>query len=121
MIKPTIGRKVWFRLNRVGLSLGKLVSHNPLEPMDATVVYVWSDRLVNLDVVDHDGNHMPVTSVQLVQKGDLQPECNYCEWMPYQVGQAEKTKEVISEADKAKHENLFRTAAIARASGPSSY
>lgn len=61
------------------------------QPFSASVAYVWSDRLVNLTVSDHDGNTQSRTSVPLVQEGDVPPAGGrYCEWMPYQVGQAKK-------------------------------
>ena len=55
------------------------------------VAYVWSENLVNLTVSDHYGKTFGMTSVQLVQTGEPRPENGYfCEWMPYQVGQAAK-------------------------------
>ena len=55
------------------------------------VAYVWTDNLVNLTVSDHYGKTFGMTSVQLVQTGEPRPENGYfCEWMPYQVGQAAK-------------------------------
>lgn len=45
--------------------------------------------MVNLMVIDPNGNTYPQTSVTLWQGGDGQkPEGRYCEWMPYQIGQA---------------------------------
>jgi hypothetical protein len=46
---------------------------------------------VNLAVFDSNGVSHSRTSVQLVQAGEDKPEHGYfCEWMPYQVGQAAK-------------------------------
>ena len=87
MITPTNGRVVWFHPNgtsRPGFSFyGK-------QPCAAQVVYVHSDRMVNLAVNDHSGTHFPFSSVPLVQEGDDKPAPGtaYCEWMPYQKGQA---------------------------------
>lgn len=89
MIKPTIGRKVWFRAAGVSTLNGKAVNQFVQDqPFDATIVCVWGDRMVNLLVVDHGGEMHSVRSVTLRQEGDNQPGGMYCEWMPYQNGQA---------------------------------
>ena len=102
MIKPTIGRKVWYRPSLYEIrkqgdhspeSAHKLVCHYMPTPMDATVVYVWNDRMVNLRVTDHDGNQCALTSVLLLQGDETYTTVNgYCEWMPYQAGQAAKAR-----------------------------
>ena len=100
VITPTIGRKVWFRPNGTGSlhpsNLGGFVP-TPLsiidndQPLDATVVYVWGDRMVNLAVIDHYGNSFIATSVTMLQPGEAAPSAGYyAEWMPYQQGQARK-------------------------------
>ena len=103
IIHPTVGRKVWFRLNDIN-KLEKprsdaemaLVRSSPLvadptQPLDATVVYAWDDRTVNLHVLDHRGNPFVATLVPLMQEGDTPPQSGfYAEWMPYQLGQAKK-------------------------------
>lgn len=86
MISPTIGRVVWFYPGP-GFPGSKLSE----QPMDAHVAYVWGDRMVNLMVVDHRGCPWPVASVPLRQEGDPEHTVgHWCEWMPYQVGQAKK-------------------------------
>ena len=99
MIKPTVGRKVWFRPNGcTSLQLPNVptVTYGiPLavndQPFDATVVYVWGDRMVNLLVLDHYGHNFTATSVPLLQPGDPVPTSGfYAEWVPYQQGQAKK-------------------------------
>jgi len=53
------------------------------------VAHVFNDVLVNLSVFDSNGVSHSRTSVKLVQAGEAKPEHGYfCEWMPYQVGQA---------------------------------
>lgn len=80
MISPTVGRIVWF-----------YHSSSQKEPNAAIVAKVWSDRMVNLSVVNDDGTHKPVTSVNLVQEEDSTPETGpFCTWMPYQIGQSKK-------------------------------
>ena len=90
IISPTIGRKLWFRLN--GAHLGVPGASQPAAfadlPMDATVVCVFGDRCVNFLVLDHDGGRWPLRSITLRQNGDAVPLGLYCEWMPYQVSAA---------------------------------
>lgn len=88
IIKPTIGRRVWYRPN--GTNGLAMAVHDNIQPMDAGIVYVWGDRMVNLDVTDHNGNHHAIPSVTLYQEGDPLPTGAYCEWMPFQKGQATK-------------------------------
>jgi hypothetical protein len=97
-MKPTIGRKVWFRLN--GASIGEPGTKQPEEfvkdqAMDATIVCVWGDTMVNLSVTDHGGTVHSIRSVTLRREGELAPQGMYCEWMPYQLGQAAKETEPV--------------------------
>jgi hypothetical protein len=89
MIKPTIGRCVLYYP-----SIGQTsdVQHDPIIPFDAHVVYVHSDRCINVAGFDHDGNPFSATSVPLLQDDDPKPEGGrYVTWMDYQKGQAAKT------------------------------
>lgn len=81
MISPTVGRVVLYRAAKD-------------EPEQAAIVTrVHHDRLVNLTVFGHDGKPAPMTSVALVQPEDEPPaNAGYCEWMPFQKGQAAKTE-----------------------------
>ncbi len=89
MIKPTVGRVVWFR-PVVGLPEG-FHTYDGTQPCSAIVTYVWGGGdYVNLAVFDHGGDVHAFTSVPLRQEDQLAPESNYCEWMPYQIGQAKK-------------------------------
>jgi hypothetical protein len=86
MIKPTIGRVVWFHP----------VNADPEITHAAIVCHVWSDTVVNLHVLDSNGNFYAQTSVFLWQ-GDgstPRPSSNFAEWMPYQKGQAAKTEQL---------------------------
>lgn len=90
MIKPTIGRVVWFTpsANSAEADFAHY-SSNPPQPHAAMIVYVWSDALVNLVVYGHDGKPHAKTSVPLVQENEPKPENGYfASWMPFQVGQA---------------------------------
>lgn len=99
VISPTIGRKVWFWPNgATQLNGAEFDKYGNDKPLDATVAYVWSDRMVNLQVIDHSGISHPVTSVVMRQPGDDDtPDGMYCEWMPFQVGQAKAVEPVVSQ------------------------
>lgn len=91
IIKPTIGRVVWFRPSQTTVDPG-FASHGNDQPYAAMIAHVHSDRLVNLSVFDANGTAHSRTSVELVQDGDAVPGCGYyCEWMPYQKSQAAKS------------------------------
>lgn len=97
MIKPTVGRKVWYRPSEFDKSGPGAMVCPTGAPLDATVIAVWGDRMVNLLVVDSVGKLFPKLSVTLAQEGDPVPVGpdgkevgGYCEWMPYQQGQAKK-------------------------------
>jgi len=84
MIKPTIGRVVWYHPSELeGISD---------QPLAALVAYVWSDTLVNLAVFDSNGTSSGRTSVFLFQGDGERPASCFAEWMPYQLGQAAKTE-----------------------------
>ena len=88
MIKPTPGRVVWYTP----------ADDDPTpkfkgEVLSATVARVIGDRLVNLMVIRADGVTYGRHNVLLLQDGDQRPKTGpYCEWMPYQKGQAAKTE-----------------------------
>jgi hypothetical protein len=89
MITPTVGRVVWYRPQE---HIDGLTQHDPAQPMAAHVAYVWNDELVNLLVIDHGGKVHSRTSVPLIQEGGTctAGSSPFCEWMPYQKGQAAK-------------------------------
>jgi hypothetical protein len=80
MIEPTIGRVVWYRPDD---------SMND-QPLAALVAYVHGPRSVNLAVFDPNGIAFNRTYITLRQEGDDLPQRPFCEWMPYQIGQAKK-------------------------------
>lgn len=85
-ISPTIGRVVWFwPAHREELQ-------SPDQPLAAMVTYVHSDTMVNLVVFSPNGSGAGRTSVPLWQDDETspRPESFFCEWMPYQKGQAAK-------------------------------
>jgi uncharacterized protein (DUF1501 family) len=95
MIKPTVGRVVWFTPKRslTKSTFGGIREYDG-QPMAATIAYVWTDHMVNLQVIDHDGTAHAKGSVPLIQDGEPKPDGFFCEWMPYQKGQAAKTEQL---------------------------
>lgn len=87
MIEPTPGRVVWY--HPANEHDAKALSVSPGATLAAHVAYVHNSRLVNLMVIDTNGNPHSGTSVQLLQDDDKpMAGASYCEWMPYQKGQA---------------------------------
>lgn len=108
MIKPTVGRVVWYYKDGAAqMSAG--------QPCAAQIAYVHSDTCINIGYLDENGNHHNATSVRLLE--DREPVAEsmhfpFCTWMPYQVGQAAKTDEA---------EAALQTAKAARALGEGPY
>jgi hypothetical protein len=81
IIKPTIGRVVWFYPSE---------HKEGDQPCSAQIAYVHSDTCINIGYFDHNGNAKQATSVTLFHGEGERPKSYFCEWMPYQVGQAKK-------------------------------
>ena len=106
MIKPTVGRVVWY------WPLGKAQKDAGEQPRAAQIAHVHADSVVNIGFLDQDGVSRNATSVLLMQEGDdVSNLASFCEWMPYQQGQAAKTEAA----------EIAEVAAAARALGHSSY
>lgn len=88
MIKPTVGRIVWYRPTEADLAFNGGTEDTRYA---AIVADVHSGTMVNLHVFDPSGRGMNRTSVKLVEG---EPAPGECEWMPYQKGQAAKTEEL---------------------------
>ena len=86
MIKPTVGRVVWYWPHKDDHQIVK----GGDQPLAAFVSHVWNDTCVNLAVFDANGVAFSRTSVLLVQEGNPVPDSNFAEWIPYQIGQAKK-------------------------------
>lgn len=87
MITPTVGRKVWYHPARYDMWWPEWYT----QPWDATVIWVHSDTRVNVFVINPGGGTFVVTGCQLLQ-GEEECDEEYCEWMPFQRGQAAKTE-----------------------------
>lgn len=116
IIKPTVGRRVWYwpsDYDRGLMSAARpetaIQANDATQPCDAGVVYVHSDRMVNLTVADHNGNMHRRASVHLLQEGDVRPDHRtyaFAEWMPYQAAQAKKQETeqaTAGEGEAAEH------------------
>lgn len=91
MIKPSIGRVVWYwPPNDVAIASGGD------QALPALIAHVWSDTCINIAGFDANGEHFNRTSVTLWQGEGERPKADaifgFCEWMPYQKGQAAKTE-----------------------------
>lgn len=78
MIKPSVGRVVWFYPRGDDSLAG-----SSDQPLAALVAYVWTDTLVTLMVIDKDGQPQPRLHIPLGAENHA-PEESYCDWMPYQ-------------------------------------
>lgn len=85
MIKPTVGRVVWY----VPDPTDEFLKSDQV--CAAIIAYVHAPDLVNLMVIGPGGDTYCRERVDLLQDG---ASCAYCTWMPYQKGQAAKTEEL---------------------------
>ncbi|MNX77180.1 hypothetical protein D3C86_1087070 [compost metagenome] len=88
-ILPTVGRVVWYHPAPKAGDTDFAQHYQAGTPYAAIVAYVWGEALVNLAVFDANGTPRSRSSVALIQEGESAPrDSEYCEWMPYQKGQA---------------------------------
>lgn len=90
MIKPTVGRVVWFWIH------GAPQLESKQQPYAAIITYVHSDTMVNIATFDHTGQAHYATSIALYQGEGERPKYQHCEWMPYQ-----KEKALMDDAKAA--------------------
>lgn len=102
VITPVVGRVVHFWPSRAPNS------PKPDQPCAAQIAYVHSDFCINVGYLSHGGTALSASSVQLIQPldreapGFVEPDGYFAEWMPYQVGQAQKTEQVVAQLAEAK-------------------
>lgn len=95
VIQPTVGRVVLYIPREEKCAFG--FSLHAGKPHAALVTAVHGERCVNLAVFDANGKTFPATSVALRQPEEVTPQYgDYCEWMPYQIGQAKADAERTS-------------------------
>lgn len=88
MIKPTVGRVMWYWPE---------AEDRGEQPFCALVAHVCDDNMVNLAVFSEEGDVLGgMRRVPIVQEGGPHTigASPYCEWMPYQRGQAAKADEL---------------------------
>ena len=99
IIKPTVGRVLWYWPSTQDIEAGMFAYPGSDQPFTAQVVFVHSDRMINLLITDHGGGAHEKRSVTLLQAGDsVRDHAGYAEWMPYQQGQAAKTEAAEAKA-----------------------
>lgn len=89
MIKPSIGRIIWYH----PAETEDMVRHE--QPHAAIVASVQDDEHINLAVFDANGVVQTRGGVFLFNGEGDRPEAPFAEWMPFQLGQAK-----AQEADK---------------------
>lgn len=93
-------------------SIGRIVLYHPTSEVTqaAIVACVHSDTMLNLTVFDSNGVPSGKTSVPLIGEGQSRPEFSpFCEWMPYQLGQAKKVSDpVLFPVERSTAEALTR-------------
>lgn len=99
MIEPTIGRIVWFWPGDKLPSRAFTVIDRA-QPCRADIVFVHAIDRCNLAVTDHAGLAWTVAHVRLEQHEGAAGNGPYCEWMPFQKGQA-KAAEVAASLGNA--------------------
>lgn len=83
-VTPSIGDNVLLYLNGTKPTQAPVISFSE-KPLAATIAYVWGPAMVNLNVIDHNGNSHALTSVafvepQWIKSGAVRPETGmYCE------------------------------------------
>lgn len=94
-IEPTVGRVVWYWPHPDTDLLMPAMVILVGQPLRADVCAVNDDGTVNLAVNDAYGDAHQRLDVPLLQAGEAPPAGrSFCEWMPYQKGQAAKTEEL---------------------------
>ena len=97
MIKPTVGRVVWYNPHAKD-NLEVLVDDKGKpkgDPLVALVLAVHNDTRVNLMVFSAYGQSRFLSRVELWQGDNERPKGHgYAEWMPFQRGQQMKTEEL---------------------------
>lgn len=91
MIKPTVGRVIWFYQQGM--------AHDG-QPLVGFITYVHSDKLINVAGFDATGvpySSCLVTLYQDPEKSGVPVNGPWARWMPYQVGQAAKYEEVSAQ------------------------
>lgn len=98
-IKPVPGRMIHF----YPAASSSFNEGREGQPLAAVVAHVNPDQTVNLCAFSVTGTPIAVQSVRVVQASDdfKDDGSQYARWMPYQVGQAQKTEELSAALSQA--------------------
>ena len=88
-ITPTVGRIVWYFGAREGVPY--------TEPTAAIITKVWGDTCVNLAVFLADGTMGCKRDVYMAPPNTQAPSYPHAQWMPYQIGHADKLADLADE------------------------
>jgi hypothetical protein len=91
-ITPTVARSLHFVLVNTWAGF----AGNPGDNFAAILAHVNNERSINVAVSDAAGRWHAFENVPLVQDGESEPAGNFCRWMPFQVGQAQKSEVDLS-------------------------
>lgn len=89
-MKPTIGRQVWY------FTKNSWPANDGVQPLPASICYVWDDSLVSVGGFDRNGMAFGATSIPISPDSNPPPgwdgQSTYVAWMPYQVQQTHGNK-----------------------------
>ena len=95
VVKPTVGRKIYYwptdaeKVQRRIGEIREVAMPSEGQPLDANIVRVWNDKLINIGGFDADGIPFRKVSVRLVQPEDGVVEGGgFASWMDYQIQKA---------------------------------
>lgn len=93
-IDPTVGRILWFTPNQQEEKGFRL---DPNQPCTAQITYVHPDGTVNAVVWTHECIPCNMFKLRVLQDGEPTPPKTerYLAWMPYQKGQAAKSRDPL--------------------------
>lgn len=97
MIKPTIGRRVWYWPHLTEAAYWDRDSEGceiPSQPFDAGIAHVNLDGTINISVFNDLGNAMPGKQ-NVHQTTPEERKVGCWSWMPYQVGVASQAGQVM--------------------------
>ena len=89
MIKPTIGRVVWYWPAATETD----ICSGGEQALPALIAHVHNDTCVNIGGFDSNGQPFARPNVYLHQEEIPRPTDDFAEWMPYQKDQAAKTEQ----------------------------
>lgn len=90
-ITPTVGRTILFIVPNASSG----IRIRPGQPLCAQIAAVNDDGTINIGYLDAIGIHAHRENVPVMEPGGTEPSGDYCKWMEYQIGVAEKEAPAI--------------------------